>query len=101
MIRKMMGRERTCCQETEDQAETRSMKKAMTFVSLAETLKVDWSTELYAKRILLRSSSPSSPRLVTHPAQREADLAKLKEIRDQTLIKLSVPTSKIVDKMLG
>ena len=73
MSRKIRGRGRTCCQE----AETKSVKKAMTFVSLAESLKVDWSTELYAKRILLR------------------------EIRDQTLIKLSVPTSKIADEMLG
>jgi len=91
--------------------ETKSVKKAMTFVSLAETLKVDWSTELYAKRIRrmdpsffllqvlfsFQSETGHTPR----PAQREADLAKLKEIRDQTLTKLSVPTSKIADEMLG
>ena len=52
--------------------ETKSVKKAMTFVSLAGTLNVDWSTELYAKRI-----------------------------RNQTLEQLSVPTAKISDEMLS
>merc|ERR1712154_711722 len=33
------------------ETETKSVKKAMTFVSLAETLKVDWSSELYSRRI--------------------------------------------------
>jgi len=91
--------------------ETKSVKKAMTFVSLAETLAVDWSTELYAKRI--RRMDPSffllqvlfnfqaetghSPR----PKEREADLAQLKKIRDQTLEALSVPTTKIGDEMLN
>merc|ERR1712126_33603 len=35
------------------------------------------------------------------PAQRQEDLAKLKELRDATLTKLSVPTTKIPDEMLG
>ena len=62
---------------SKDEAETKSVKKVITFVSLVETLKVDWSTDLCAKRIrrmdpsvlLLWSSSPSSPRLITHPDQ--------------------------------
>eukprot|EP00092_Neocalanus_flemingeri_P021212 GFUD01022986.1.p1 GENE.GFUD01022986.1~~GFUD01022986.1.p1 ORF type:complete len:357 (+),score=108.13 GFUD01022986.1:47-1072(+) len=91
--------------------ETKSVRKAMTFVSLAETLKVDWSSELYAKRIrrmdpsffllqvlfTFQSETGHTPR----PADREADLAKLKKIRDETLTKLSVPTTKIADEMLG
>ena len=39
------------------QMETKSVKKEMAFVSLAETLKVDWSSELYSKRI--RRMDPS------------------------------------------
>lgn len=31
--------------------ETKSVRKEMAFVSLAETLKVDWSSEQYAKRV--------------------------------------------------
>jgi len=93
------------------ETETKSVKKEMAFVSLAETLKVDWSSELYSKRI--RRMDPSffllqvlfafktemghSPR----PAQRQEDLTKLKELRDATLTKLSVPTTKIPDEMLG
>jgi len=91
--------------------ETKTVKKEMTFVSLAETLKVDWSSELYAKRIRrmdpsffllqvlfnFQSETGHSPR----PAEREADLAKLKQLRDDTLTKLSVPTTKIPDEMLG
>jgi len=91
--------------------ETKSVKKAMTFVSLAETLKVDWSTELYAKRI--RRMDPSYFMLqvllnfqaetghTPRPKERETDLAKLKNVRDETLGKLSVPVTKIPDEMLG
>ena len=91
--------------------ETKSIKKAMTFVSLAETLKVDWSTELYAKRI--RRMDPSYFMLqvllnfqaetghTPRPKERETDLAKLKNVRDETLGKLSVPVTKIPDEMLG
>merc|ERR1712080_577527 len=39
------------------ESETKSVKKEMAFVSLAETLKVDWSSELYSKRI--RRMDPS------------------------------------------
>merc|ERR1712179_216498 len=93
------------------ESETKSVKKEMAFVSLAETLKVDWSSELYSKRI--RRMDPSffllqvmfafktemghNPR----PASRKEDLAKLAELRDATLTKLSVPTTKIPDEMLG
>lgn len=91
--------------------ETKTVKKAMTFVSLAETLNVDWSTELYAKRIRrmdpsffllqvlfnFQSETGHSPR----PNERETDLTQLKEMRDQTLENLSVPTTKITDEMLN
>jgi ubiquitin-like 1-activating enzyme E1 A len=93
------------------ETETKSVKKEMAFVSLAETLKVDWSSELYSKRI--RRMDPSffllqvlfafktemghNPR----PGSREEDLAKLTKLRDTTLTKLSVPTAKIPDQMLG
>jgi len=93
------------------ETETKSVKKAMTFVSLAETLKVDWSTELYAKRIRrmdpsffllqvlfnFQSETGHTPR----PKERETDLAKLKEMRDKTLENLSVPVTKISDEMLN
>ena len=39
------------------ETETKSVKKEMAFVSMAETLKVDWTDELYAKRI--RRMDPS------------------------------------------
>merc|ERR1712115_644099 len=70
------------------ETETKSVKKAMTFVSLAEALKVDWSSELYAKRI--RRMDPSFFLLqvlfefqkevgrTPSPAHREEDLNKLK-----------------------
>jgi len=90
--------------------ETKSVKKAMTFVSLAETLKVDWSTELYAKRIRRMDPSffllqvlfnfQSETGFTPRPHEREVDLAKLKEMRDKTLEKLSVPVTKISDDML-
>ena len=96
-------------QKTE--TETKSVKKAMTFVSLAETLKVDWSSELYAKRI--RRMDPSYFLLqvlfnfqaefghAPRSKERENDLNKLKEMRNKTLSDLSVPVSKIPDDMLG
>ena len=93
------------------ETETKSVKKAMTFVSLAETLEVDWSSELYAKRIRrmdpsffllqvlfnFQSETGHTPR----PNERETDLTMLKEMRDQTLENLSVPTTKITDEMLS
>ena len=70
---------------------------------------MDWSTELYAKRIcsmdpsffllqvLFNFQTGHTPR----PKERETDLAKFKEMRDKTLEKLSVPISKISDEMLS
>jgi len=97
--------------KVEEETVTKSVKKAMTFVSLAEALKVDWSSELYAKRI--RRMDPSffllqvlfdfrletghSPR----PANREEDIQKLKAIKEKTLARLSVPTEKISDEFLS
>jgi len=91
--------------------ETKSVKKEMAFVSMAETLKVDWSTELYAKRIRRMDPSffllqvlfsfQSETGYTPRPADRVADLAKLKQLRDDTLTKLSVPKDKISDEMLG
>merc|ERR1719203_64786 len=91
--------------------ETKTVKKAMTFVSLAETLKVDWSSELYSKRIrrmdpsffllhvlfAFRAEMGHNPRA----SARDGDLKKLQQLRDSTLAKLVVPTTKIPDEMLG
>jgi len=91
--------------------ETKSVRKEMAFVSLAETLKVDWSSEQYAKRVKrmdpsffllqvlfsFQSEFGHSPRA----AARQEDLARLVTCRDSTLAKLSVPASKITDQMLG
>jgi len=41
------------------------------------------------------------PTLCCRPKERETDLAKLKNVRDETLGKLSVPVTKIPDEMLG
>merc|ERR1712130_101372 len=93
------------------ESETKSVKKEMAFVSLAETLKVDWSSELYSKRIrrmdpsffllhvlfAFRAEMGHNPRA----SARDEDLKKLQELRDSTLTKLVVPTTKIPDEMLG
>jgi len=99
-------------QKTEPETETKTVKKAMAFKSLAETLKVDWSSELYAKRIrrmdpsffLLQvlfnfqsETGQSRPRA----SCRAEDLAKLCELRDKTLSDLSVPKEKVPDQLLG
>ncbi|XP_023319960.1 SUMO-activating enzyme subunit 1 [Eurytemora carolleeae] len=90
---------------------TKSVKKAMTFVSLAEALKVDWSSELYAKRV--KRMDPSFfllqvlfefQNVVGHPpcpATRDQDYAKLQEVRNSTLTKLSVPVDKVSDELLS
>jgi len=91
--------------------ETKSVKKEMAFVSLAETLKVDWGSQLYSKRmrrmdpsffllhvlLAFKTETGHSPRA----ANRAEDLDKLKQLRDQTLEKLAVPTTKIPDQLLG
>jgi molybdopterin/thiamine biosynthesis adenylyltransferase len=90
--------------------ETKTVKKAMTFVSLAETLKVDWSSELYAKRIkrmdpsffllqvmyAFEAETGTSPR----PSKRAEDLETLKKLRDSTLKTMGVPVEKIPDTLL-
>eukprot|EP00088_Acartia_fossae_P045166 TRINITY_DN4839_c0_g2_i1.p1 TRINITY_DN4839_c0_g2~~TRINITY_DN4839_c0_g2_i1.p1 ORF type:complete len:343 (-),score=96.93 TRINITY_DN4839_c0_g2_i1:253-1281(-) len=90
---------------------TVTVKKAMTFVSLAEALKVDWSSELYSKRI--RRMDPSFFLLQVlfafreemgrppSPAHRQADLDKLKEVRDSTLKGMSIPVEKVTDELLS
>jgi ubiquitin-like 1-activating enzyme E1 A len=94
-----------------EETTTKSVKKAMTFVSLAEALKVDWSSELYAKRV--KRMDPSFfllqvlfefQKVVGHlpaPASRDKDYAKLKEVRDSTLASLSVPAEKVSDELLS
>lgn len=93
------------------ETETKSVRKEMAFVSLAETLKVDWSSEQYAKRVkrmdpsffllqvlfAFQSEFGHSPRA----AARQEDLARLLKCRDSTLAKLAVPATKITDQMLG
>jgi ubiquitin-like 1-activating enzyme E1 A len=93
------------------ETETKSVKKEMAFVSLAETLKVDWSSELYSKRI--RRMDPSFFLLQVlfafqaetghgpRAAARAGDLATLLRLRDATLARLAVPADKIPDQMLG
>lgn len=90
---------------------TKTIKKAMTFVSLAEALKVDWSSELYAKRV--KRMDPSF--FLLHvlfefqqqeghppsPATREQDLENLKLVRDKTLSSMSVPADKVSDELLS
>jgi len=92
------------------ESETKSVKKEMAFVSMAESLKVDWSSELYAKRVrrmdpsffllhvllAFRTEVGHNPR----PGSRASDLAKLLELRDSTLTRLAVPTTKVPDAML-
>ena len=93
------------------ESETKTVKKAMSFVSLAETLKVDWTAELYSKRITrmdpsyfllqvlfaFQEETGHAPR----PASREADLATLRRLRDSTLSDMKIPTKKVTDEVLG
>jgi len=96
-------------QKTEE-TEKKTVKKAMSFVSLAEAVKVDWSSELYAKRVkrmdpsffllqvlfAFRAEVGANPR----PCHRAEDLEKLKSVRDATLKSLSVPVEKVTDEYL-
>merc|ERR1711915_567527 len=80
------------------ETETKSVKKEMAFVSMAETMKVDWSSELYSRRVkrmdpsffLLQilfefvAQTGHKPR----PANKAEDLEKMKELRTSTLEKL-------------
>jgi len=105
------GVEEPAAKKQKMETETKSVKKAMTFVSLAETLKVDWSSELYSRRVkrmdpsyfLLQilfefvAQSGNKPR----PANKEQDIEKLKELRTSTLEKIKIPVTKVSDEMLG
>ena len=93
------------------ETETKSVKKAMTFVSLAETLKVDWSSELYSRRIKRMDPSYFLLQILfefvaqtghkPRPANKAEDLEKMKELRTSTLEKLKIPVAKVSDEMLG
>ena len=93
------------------ETETKSVKKAMTFVSLAETLKVDWSSELYSRRIKRMDPSYFLLQILfefvaqtgykPRPANKNEDLEKMKELRTSTLEKMKIPVTKVSDEMLG
>jgi len=92
------------------ETETKSVKKAMAFVSMAETLKVDWSSELYSRRI--KRMDPSFFLLQVlfqflketghkpRPANKEEDVERLKKLRDEVLERMKVPVAKVQDAML-
>jgi len=96
---------------TEAETETKSVKKEMAFVSLAETLKVDWTSEMYAKRVKRMDPSffllhvlfkfKAETGYCPRPGNREEDLAKLIKLKDDVLTELKVPVGKISDEMLG
>lgn len=91
--------------------ETKSVKKAMTFVSLAETMKVDWSSELYSRRVKRMDPSYFLLQILfefmaetgrkPRPADKAADLEKMKELRTSTLEKMKIPVGKVTDEILG
>ena len=93
------------------ETETKSVKKAMTFVSMAETMKVDWSSELYSRRIKRMDPSYFLLQILfeflaqtgrkPRPADKAADLEKMKELRTSTLEKMKIPVGKVTDEMLG
>jgi len=92
------------------ETETKSVKKAMTFVSLAESLKVDWSSELYSRRVKrmdpsffllqilfeFQSQSGHKPRA----ANKQEDVETLKKVRDSVLEQMKIPVTKVDDAML-
>ena len=93
------------------ETETKSVKKAMTFVSMAETMKVDWSSELYSRRVKRMDPSYFLLQILfeflaqtgrkPRPADKAADLEKMKELRTSTLEKMKIPVGKVTDEMLG
>jgi len=105
------GEPATKKQKTEPESVKKTVKKAMTFVSMKEAIKVDWSSELYAKRVKrmdpsffllqvlfsFRAEVGANPR----PSHRAEDLEKLKTVRDSTLKSLSVPVEKVSDEYLA
>merc|ERR1712227_988315 len=92
------------------ETETKSVKKKMTFVSMAETMKVDWSSELYSRRVKRMDPSffllqilfqfQSETGFKPRPGNKQEDIKKLKQLRNVTLEKMKVPASKVDDAML-
>ena len=95
------------------ETETKNVKKAMTFVSLAETLKVDWSSELYSRRVKRMDPSffllqilfdfQSENGRKPGPKTKAEDVAKLQKLRDTVLERMKVPEKmkeKLDDSML-
>ena len=90
--------------------ETKTVKKAMTFVSMAETLKVDWSSEMYNKRVKRMDPSffllqvlfefQSEMGRKPSPASKQEDVEKLKKLRDSVLERMKIPVTKVTDAMM-
>eukprot|EP00088_Acartia_fossae_P045161 TRINITY_DN4839_c0_g1_i1.p1 TRINITY_DN4839_c0_g1~~TRINITY_DN4839_c0_g1_i1.p1 ORF type:complete len:351 (-),score=113.11 TRINITY_DN4839_c0_g1_i1:315-1367(-) len=97
-------------QKTAEEPVKKTVKKAMSFVSLAEALKVDWGSELLKKRVkrmdpsffllqvlfAFRAEVGSNPR----PSHRAEDLEKLKTVRNDTMKTLGVAVEKVSDEYL-
>jgi len=92
--------------------ETKTVKKAMAFKSFAETLKVDWKSELYAKRVkrmdpsyfllqVLFAFQAETGLRRPRASHKVEDLGKLVSLRDSTLASLEVPLEKIPDSSLS
>jgi len=92
------------------ETETKSVKKEMAFVSMAETMKVDWSSELYSRRVkrmdpsffllqILFEFQSEAGRKPT-PSSKAEDVEKLKKLRDSVLEKMKIPVAKVGDSML-
>jgi len=90
--------------------ETKTVKKAMTFVSMADTMKVDWSSEMYNKRVKRMDPSffllqvlfefQSEMGRKPSPASKQEDIEKLKKLRDSVLEKMKIPVTKVTDAMM-
>ena len=92
------------------EVETKTVKKAMTFVSMAETLKVDWTSEMYTRRVKRMDPSffllqvlfefQSEMGRKPSPASKQEDIERLRRLRDTTLEKIKIPVAKVSDSML-
>jgi len=90
--------------------ETKTVKKAMTFVSMADTLKVDWSSEMYNKRVKRMDPSffllqvlfefQSEMGRKPSPATKQEDVEMLKKLRDAVLERMKIPVTKVTDAMM-
>jgi len=90
--------------------ETKTVKKAMTFVSMADTLKVDWASEMYNKRVKRMDPSffllqvlfefQSEMGRKPSPASKKEDIEKLKKLRDSVLERMKIPVTKVTDAMM-